>query len=78
MSDKPIEIVYNKKLSTENIKVGMILLDNTTNPKMWYVDKELIEQMEEYEDAKGKSAIWNNKITGKFLEFKYYKDNPEK
>ena len=78
MNEKPIEIVYSKKLNTENIKLGMILLDNTTNPKMWYIDEELIMLIKEYEDAKGKSAIWNNKITGKFLEFKYHKDNPEK
>lgn len=78
MSNKPIEIVYSKKLNTENIKVGMLLPDSTTKPKLWYVDDELIVQMEEYEDTKGKSAIYNNKITGKFLEFKYYKDNPEK
>jgi len=77
MSEKPIEIVYSKKLNINNVEVGMLLLDSTENPKMWYVDDELIVQMEEYEDAKGKSAIWNNKITGKFLEFKYYKDNPE-
>lgn len=70
MSEKPIEIVYSKKLNINNIEVGMLLLDSTENPKMWYVDDELIVQMEEYEDAKGKSAIWNNKITGKFLEFK--------
>ncbi len=71
MSEKPIEIVYSKKLNTENIKVGMYLFDNTTNPKMWYVDKELIEQMREYEDIKpDKKAIRANKLTGKFLEFK--------
>ena len=78
MNDKPIEIVYSKKLNIENIKVGMYLFDSTQNPKMWYVDEELIIQMKEYDTTTGKTAIYNNKITGKFLEFKYYKDNPEK
>lgn len=78
MSDKPIEIVYSKKVNTENIKVGMILLDNTTNPKMWYIDEELIMQIKEYELTKSKLPIRGNKLTGKFLEFKYFKDNPEK
>lgn len=78
MSDKPIEIVYSKKLSTENIKIGMLLADSTEKPKLWYVDEELIMQMKEYDVTTGKTPIRGNKITGKFLEFKYYKDNPEK
>ena len=45
MSEKPIEIVYSMKLNTDNIKVGMYLFDRTENPRMWYIDEELIEQM---------------------------------
>lgn len=71
MSEKPIEIVYSMKLNTDNIKVGMYLFDNTTKPKMWYIDEELIEEMKEYEKTKkDKLAIRNNKITGMFLAFK--------
>jgi len=74
MNDKPIEIVYSYKLNTENIKEGMYLLDNTKNPKIWYIDKELVEQMMEYKNTEDKLAIRNNKITGKFLYFKYNKN----
>lgn len=78
LEEKPIEIVYSEKINTENIDVGMLLPDSTTRSKLWYIDDESIIQMKVYENEKGKSAIWNNKITGKFLEFKYYQDNPEK
>ena len=79
MGDKPIEIVYSKNLNIENIKAGMLITDNTKNPKLWYVDEELIEQMREYgEGEEGRDAIRGNKLTGKFLFFKYNKDNPEK
>ena len=78
MNKNPIEIMYSNKIGTENIKVGMILLDNTTNPKIWYLDEELIMQIKEYELTENKLPIRGNKLTGKFLEFKYFKDNPEK
>ncbi len=78
MNEKPIEIMYSNKIGTENIKVGMILPDSTTKPKLWYVDEELMKLIKEYDVTTGKSAIFGNKITGKFLEFKYHKDNPEK
>lgn len=73
MSDKPIEIVYSYKLNTKNIKEGMLLPDNTTKPKLWYIDESLIEIMKEYENTTDKSAIRNNKITGMFLAFKQNK-----
>lgn len=78
MNKNPIEIMYSNKIGTENIKIGMILPDSTKKSKLWYVDEELIKLIKEYDVTKGKSAIFGNKITGKFLEFKYFKDNPEK
>lgn len=78
MNDKPFEIVYSYKLNTENIKVGMYLLDRTENPKLWYIDEQLIGLMKGYEKETSKLAIIGNKITGMFLEFKGHKDNPEK
>jgi len=75
MNDKPIEIVYSYKLNLKNIKVGMYLLDNTENPRIWYIDEELIKLMEEYENTTDKSTILgNNKITGMFLKFKMDKE----
>jgi len=74
MSEKPIEIVYSMKLNTDNIKVGMYLFDRTENPRMWYIDEELIEQMKKYEETKDKLAIMKNKITGMFLAFKQNKE----
>ncbi len=77
MGDKPFEIVYSKKLNTGNLEVGMYLFDNTENPRLWYIDEELIEIMKEYEDAIDKKAIRGNKIIGMFLKFKWEKEIKE-
>ncbi len=78
MTAKKVKNVKSQeKLTLANIESGMKLSDSTKNPKEWKVDDDLIEQMRRYEQESNKSAIWKNKITGKFLFFKYYEDNPQ-
>jgi len=62
-------------MTVENLKVGMTIPD--LHGAKIKVDKDLISQMRVFEKANPKSnAIWKNKITGTFLYFKYYEDNP--
>lgn len=72
------EVNTQEKLTLDNLESGMKLSDSTRNPKEWKVDDDLIEQMRRYEQESNKSAIWKGKITGMFLFFKYYEDNPAK
>ena len=74
---KAKEVKSQEKLTLENLESGMKLFDSTRNPKEWEVDDDLIEQMRRYEQESKKNAIWKNKITGMFLFFKYYDDNPQ-
>ena len=71
------EVKSQDKLTINNISVGDVISDSTRNPKEWKVDDDLIEQMRRYEQESNKNAIWKEKITGMFLYFKYYKDNPQ-
>lgn len=71
------QVKSQEKVTLDNIESGMKLSDSTRNSKEWNVDDDLIEQMRRYEQESNKSAIWKNKITGMFLFFKYYDDNPE-
>ncbi len=66
-----------EKLTINNISVGDAISDSTRNPKEWEITDDLIEQMRRYEQETTKNAIWKNKITGMFLFFKYYEDNPK-
>lgn len=68
---------FIEKLTLENIKSGMIIQDSTKNPQDWEIDNDLIEPMRRYEQETSKSAIWRNRITSRFLYFKYCKDNTE-
>lgn len=63
------------KLSLENIKVGDIIPD--LNNEEIEITDDIIEMMRMYEQETKKSAIWKNKITGKFLHFKWKKENPQ-
>ena len=69
------EVNSEEKLSLENINVGDIILD--LHDEEIEITDDLIEQMRKYEQETKKSAIWKNKITGVFLFFKWYEDNPE-
>ena len=71
------DVKTQEKLTLDNIESGMKLSDSTRNSKEWKVDDDLIEQMRRYEQESNKSAIWKNKITGMFLYFKYFEDNPQ-
>ncbi len=64
------------KLSLENIKVGDIIPD-LNNDDIEITDA-ILEQMRMYEQETKKSAIWHNKITGKFLHFKWTKEKKSK
>lgn len=67
--------VKKVQLTLDNMKAGMTMKD--LHGKDVQVDNDLIEQMRRYEQESNKSAIWKNKITGNFLYFKYYEDNPQ-
>ena len=69
------EVNSEEKLSLENISVGDIILD--LHDEEIEITDDLIEQMRKYEQETKKSAIWKNKITGTFLYFQWYEDNPE-
>ncbi len=47
------------------------------NNKDIEITDALIEQMRIYELETKKSAIWRNKITGRFLHFKWKKEHPQ-
>ena len=72
---KKAKEVEKVDLTVGNIKVGVKLPD--LHGEEVEITDDLIEQMRRYEKESGKSAIWKNKITGKFLFFKYYEDNPK-
>ena len=72
---KKAKEVEKVDLTVGNIKVGVKLPD--LHGEEVEITDDIIEQMRRYEKESGKSAIWKNKITGKFLFFKYYEDNPE-
>jgi len=69
------EVKSEEKLSLENISVGDIIPD--LHDEEIEIMDDLIEQMRKYEQETKKSAIWKNKITGTFLYFKWFEDNPE-
>ena len=71
------EVKSQEKLTLDNLESGRILSDSTKNPQEWNITDDLIEQMRRYEQESKKSAIWKNKITGMFLFFKCYEDNPQ-
>ena len=62
-------------MSLDNIKVGDIILD--LHEEEIEITDDLIEQMRRFEQEYKKNAIYKNKITGTFLYFKYYEDNPK-
>ena len=75
MAKKTKQVKSEEKLSLENLKVGMTIQD--LHDEEIEIKDDLIEQMRQYEQETNKSAIWRNKITGTFLFFKWYEDNPE-
>jgi len=75
MAKKIKQAKSEEKLSLDNISVGDIILD--LHDEEIEITDDLIEQMRKYEQDTKKSAIWKNKITGTFLYFKWYEDNPE-
>jgi len=75
MAKKIKQVKSEDKMSLENISVGDIILD--LHDEEIEITDDLIEQMRKYEQDTKKSAIWKNKITGTFLYFKWYEDNPE-
>jgi len=57
------------------LKIGMTIPD--LHGEDTKVDNDLINQMKAFEKTNPKSnAIWKGKITGTFLYYKYYEDNP--
>ncbi|KKN23888.1 hypothetical protein LCGC14_0900600 [marine sediment metagenome] len=63
------------EIKLSDLKIGSILQD--LHGKKIKVTKELVEQMKVFEKANPKShAVWKGKVTGVFLYFKYYEDNP--
>ncbi len=77
MAKKGKDLVKKQvQITLENVKVGTTIPD--LHGEKHKVDNNLISQMEAFEKANPKShAIWKDKITGTFLYFKYYEDNPE-
>jgi len=76
MVKKATDSVEKKvQMTIDGLKVGMSIPDlHGTKIK---VTKNLISQMRAFEKENPKShAIWKDKITGTFLYFKYYEDNP--
>jgi len=73
MTNKKVK--ENDKLLLENLKVGDKILD--LHAKEIEIIDNLIEQMRQYEKDTKKSVIWRGKVTGGFLYFKYYEDNPQ-
>jgi len=75
MAKKIKQAKSEEKLSLDNISVGDIIPD--LHDEEIEITDDLIEQMRKYEQETKKSAIWKNKITGTFLYFKWFEDNPE-
>jgi hypothetical protein len=75
MAKKIKQVKSEEKLSLENIKVGDKILD--LHDEEIEITGDLIEQMRQYEQETKKSVIWRGKITGRFLFYKWYEDNPQ-
>ena len=69
------QVKKNEQLTLENISIGDIIPD--LHDEDVEITDNLIEQMRRFEKDTKKSAIWRNKITGTFLYFKYFEDNPK-
>ena len=69
------EAKKEEKLSLENLKVGMTIQD--LHDEEVEIMEDLIEQMRKYEQETNKSVLWKGKITGRFLFYKWYEDNPQ-
>ena len=75
MAKKVKQVKSEDKLSLENIKVGDKILD--LHDEEIEITDDLIEQMRQYEQETNKLVFWRGKITGRFLFYKWYEDNPE-
>ena len=75
MAKKVKEVKPEEKLALDNISVGDKILD--LHDEEVEITSDLIEKMRQYEQETNKSVFWRGKITGKFLFYKWYEDNPE-
>jgi len=72
---KKAKEVKKEELTIDSISEGDVIPD-LHGEKITITD-DLIEQMRRFEQEMSKKAIYKNKITGTFLYFKYYEDNPK-
>ncbi len=76
MTAKKVKDVNEKiQITLDNVKAGMIIKNH--HGEDIKLDNDLISQMKAYEMESKKKAIFQGKVTGGFLYFKYFEDNPE-
>ena len=75
MVKKIKQVKSEEKLTLDNLESGMTILD--LHDEEIEITDDLIEQMRQYEQETKKSVIWRGKITGRFLFYKWYEDNPQ-
>lgn len=75
MTAKKTKQVQKEELTIDNISAGDTLYD--LHDEQVEITDDLIEQMRRFEQEMNKKAIYKNKVTGTFLYFKYYEDNPK-
>ncbi|KKL51981.1 hypothetical protein LCGC14_2290040 [marine sediment metagenome] len=74
--EKPNQKKNDGKSSLDNVKVGDLIPD-LHNEEIEITD-DLLEQMKIYEQETSSYAIYRNKITGKFIDFKGRKEKKSK
>jgi len=76
MTAKKVKKVNEKiQITLDNVKAGMIIKNHHSEDIE--IDNDLISHMKAYEIESKKNAIFQGKVTGGFLYFKYFEDNPE-
>ncbi len=76
MAAKKVKKVNEKiQITLDNVKVGMIIKNHHSEDIK--IDNDLISQMKAYEMESKRNAIFQGKVTGGFLYFKYFEDHPE-
>ena len=75
MVKKSKQVEKDEQLNLSNIEVGIVIQDHKGNDIE--ITEDIVDQMKAFEQSNPKShAIWKNKVTGTFLYFKYFEDNP--